>query len=56
MKILIYFYLINECNLFNVHRSMNFIGSRAKLVNPEVHLNFARDPMLFIHCSSMNVK
>ena len=39
-------YLRNEFHFSQVYRSVNYIGSRAKLMNPEgVHVNFASDPM-----------
>ena len=41
--------LRNDFHFPDVYRSVNFIGWRAKSVNPKgVHVNFASDPMSFI--------
>ena len=39
-------WLRNEFHFSEVYRSVNYIGSRAKWMNPEgVHVNLASDPM-----------
>ena len=39
-------YLRNGFDFFKAYRSVNYIGSRAKGLNPEgIRVNFASDPM-----------